>query len=486
MLKVLKKICLLKSDIISKVKIASVRVFLWSTESLLRHILIVLAIGLFCFTVLGALWAEADSSGWSRLWANWRHLGVSQEHADRVKLSLTAVGGIGGTVYLVIKYRERNSIESSEEDIKLERIEEKILRAVQQLGSESPQVRIAGVYALTEVADTHRGNYRQRVVDLLCGYLRTERGSWDANTGSYVNTDSVLDDIILNVISQHMRRNHDKNEKFGVVGRVLKDEQLWCDCTINLRGAVITEKIEFTGLSFDKTVDLRGAIFQAEADFGHTFFSDVDFSGASFLNDVTFANSRLKRAKFHHTKFDCEDLGQYVRFDGATFAKFDVKNVNFSTGVSFDGSSFLGRTIFKDVKSKYLNFNNALLCDAHFELTEFKEASFISAIFFKAHFEVAEFANTVPFRSSKFKGAAVFSHVEFKKGAFFNSATFNRVDFTETFFHGRTVFDQSTFPNGHNLFLHNFDEKPIGLGDDWLNECDQEGGDDTENDHDDE
>lgn len=36
-------------------------------------------------------------------------------------------------------------------------------------------MRIAGVYALADVADTYEGPYHQRVVDILCGYLRTDR-----------------------------------------------------------------------------------------------------------------------------------------------------------------------------------------------------------------------------------------------------------------------------------------------------------------------
>lgn len=124
---------------------------------------------------------------------------------------LTTIGGIGGTGYLVIKYRERASAERAE-------AEEKLLSAVQQLGSESLQVRIAGVYALADVADTYRGDYRQRVVNILCGYLRTWRGTWEtvadvegdadesATKKVYVSHDGAVESTVLEVLSRHLRK----------------------------------------------------------------------------------------------------------------------------------------------------------------------------------------------------------------------------------------------------------------------------------------
>lgn len=466
MLKNIKKICLLRSDIISEVKLASGRVFRWSTESLLRHILLVLAIGLVCFTVLGALWAEAESSGWSRLWANWRHLGVSQEHADRVKLSLTAVGGLGGTVYLVIKYRERDSIESSEEDIKLERIEEKILRAVQQLGSESPQVRIAGVYALTEVADTHRGNYRQRVVDLLCGYLRTERGSWDANTGSYVNNDSALEDIVLNVISRHMRKEREKSDRCDAVIQKLEDEQLWCDCAINLRGAVITERVDFSNLCFGGSVDFRLTVFNGEVDFHGSRFADIDLSGSQFLEGVNFANGEFRRLKLISIKFGGSNSRENVNFHGAIFREAEFCDVDFGARTSFDDTKFLEST-FKDIYVNELTFSSGsktTFLDAYFENIEIAKAAFLGVIFDgRTLFKDVTFKEVL-FRRSTFKHFLTFEEVHFKEKALFKDVTFNEVDFRGAYFHGWAFFGGSKFEQGNNLSEDNFlGRDPEGL-----------------------
>lgn len=122
-------------------------------------------LAIIAYTLLSAIWG--NGSGWSRILTGW-HIGATHDPLDRIKVTLTALGGVGAVGYLVIKYRERATLERGEAD-------EKLVRAVQQLGDSSPQVRIAGVYALADVADTYEGPYHQRVVDILCGYLRTDR-----------------------------------------------------------------------------------------------------------------------------------------------------------------------------------------------------------------------------------------------------------------------------------------------------------------------
>ena len=141
-------------------------------------------IAIIAYTLLSAIWGYGH--GWSRILAGWR-IGATHDPLDRIKVTLTALGGVGAVGYLVIKYRERAALERGEAD-------EKLVRAVQQLGDPSPQVRIAGVYALADVADTYEGPYHQRVVDILCGYLRTDRLLKDANgdTRYATNDDGTL------------------------------------------------------------------------------------------------------------------------------------------------------------------------------------------------------------------------------------------------------------------------------------------------------
>lgn len=121
-------------------------------------------LGLFSYTLLSAIWGPGE---WpDRLFSGWHR--IEGNRLDQVKTILTIIGGIGGVGYLVIKYRERSASEQGEAD-------EKLLHAVQQLGDSSAQVRIAGVYALANVADTYGDSHIQCVIDILCGYLRIDR-----------------------------------------------------------------------------------------------------------------------------------------------------------------------------------------------------------------------------------------------------------------------------------------------------------------------
>lgn len=124
---------------------------------------------LLVFTVLGWLWGRSGYWSWQRWLTNWRSVGTEAASLELVKISLTTIGGIGGVGYLVIKYRERASAERGAADARLP-------WSIEQLANKSPQIRIAAIYSLADIADIYRGNFRQRVVNVLCGYLRTKRG----------------------------------------------------------------------------------------------------------------------------------------------------------------------------------------------------------------------------------------------------------------------------------------------------------------------
>ena len=81
-------------------------------------------IAIIAYTLLSAIWGYGH--GWSRILAGW-HIGATHDPLDRIKVTLTALGGVGAVGYLVIKYRERAALERGEAD-------EKLVRAVQQLG----------------------------------------------------------------------------------------------------------------------------------------------------------------------------------------------------------------------------------------------------------------------------------------------------------------------------------------------------------------
>ena len=289
----------------------------FGTWPLFGVILVWVVLALAVFTVLGWLWGEGPLWSWQRWLTNWRGAGVGAGSLDLVKVSLTTIGGIGGTGYLVIKYRERASAERAERDAEQDRAEQRLLSGVQQLGSGSPQVRIAGVYSLADVADTYRGEYRQRVVSILCGYLRTQRGErrtivneqdgpeQSSEEKVYVSHDGAVESTVLEVLVRHLRKRCEKTKHREAVTQLVEDDQLWCDCTIDLHDAVLTEIADFWCATFNHNANFRGA----------TFTNDADFQDATFTIFASFRDATFNR---------------YANFLGATFNGADFRDATFS------------------------------------------------------------------------------------------------------------------------------------------------------------
>ena len=251
---------------------------------------------------------------------------------EAVKSALTAVAGVGGVAYLVIKYRTEQRETAGIAD-------RKISAAVEQLGSDKASTRIAGVYALTDVADTYKGGYRQRVVDILCGYLRSDRSSyapdesgqpvWDAS-GHLVESggsDEAVESTILAMFATHLRIRRQDGNGAGTVRKQVGDDQLWLDCDFDFHGAVFHGTASFTDFAFKSTVNFRGATFEDVASFdratfgGGAFFDGATFGGWAFFDGATFRGG--------------------ASFDGATFEGVaSFVGATFEGWVSFDGARF--------------------------------------------------------------------------------------------------------------------------------------------------
>jgi hypothetical protein len=105
-----------------------------------------------------------------------------------MKIALTVVAGIGGTVALTVAVRKQRFAERqhklSEADVDRQDrriLDERFRNAVTQLGErESAAVRIGGAYALAKLADDWPAE-RQTCINVLCGYLRFPYSSSDDN-----------------------------------------------------------------------------------------------------------------------------------------------------------------------------------------------------------------------------------------------------------------------------------------------------------------
>jgi len=326
---------------------------------------------------------------------------------EAVKSALTAVAGVGGVAYLVIKYRTEQRETAGIAD-------RKISAAVEQLGSDKASTRIAGVYALTDVADTYKGGYRQRVVDILCGYLRSDRSSyapdesgqpvWDAS-GHLVESggsDEAVESTILAMFATHLRIRRQDGNGAGTVRKQVGDDQLWLDCDFDFHGAVFHGTASFTDFAFKSTVNFRGATFEDVASFDR-----ATFGGGAFFDGATF--------------------GGWAFFDGATFGGWAF----------FDGATFRGGASFDD-------------------------ATFRGVAFFRG----ATFGGWASFDDATFGGWAFFDDATFRGGASFDGATFEGVaSFVGATFEGWVSFDGARF---NRKFKKDYEWGPIPLQDNGL------------------
>ena len=98
---------------------------------------------------------------------------------------------------------------------------EQFARGVEMLGSDRPNVRMAGAYALAAVADRW-SDLRQTTINVLCGYLRLPYGPSNPD----VEQEAQEREVRLAVIS--IMQEHLKNPE---------DESNWCSYRFDFKGA---------------------------------------------------------------------------------------------------------------------------------------------------------------------------------------------------------------------------------------------------------
>ena len=446
-----------------------------SALSLLETIVLWTLLSLTAYTLLAAIWGEGSVS--ERLFSGWR-IKSSPEVTplERVKTTLTTIGGIGGVSFLVIKFRQQDIAEkqhkhSEDERIKAEEAElnrkfeaekleanKKLVDAVQQLGNQAPQVRIAGVYALDDVADTYGSekyevDYNKRAFEILCGYLRTPR-----------EEDSAVESTILEILTQHLRRD-DNNQK-----------STWSNFKLDLHGATLTELLDFTDCELSNYTNFAGTSFGHKLILSNSkFMKFVDFHGAKF-HEVELLYKTNEGNESKHTPFNSG-----ASFEGATFHEdIDFSYFTFDHEANFRNTTFKQRANFQWVKFKngadfsrtvessntdstfkdIVSFKNAVFGEmspspvsnteenpgqANFNGTIFKEkADFSDSRFFcKASFRNAEFQEIDFLGYTDENGE---KHLPFDKGASFENAIFHKnIDFSNFIFNHEAVFKNANF-----------------------------------------
>ena len=297
---------------------------------------VVLAIGAF----LVATW-------WLGRVLPWQLKLDSETQAESiVKIALTLVGGVGAVAYLVIKYQEQQQAGRAEKREKDRIVDTKMQDAINQLGSDKASTRIAGVYALADIADTYRGGYRQRVVDILCGYLRSDRETYPLGEDGKPATglprsgdaDKAVESTILSMFVAHLKKGPRDENGDVTLRQQVRNDQLWCDCSFDLHGATFHEDVRLIGTTFEHGLNFQGTKFERGANFsGAHFTGGASFSGAHFTGGASFSGAHFTGG----ANFNVADL------DGANFS-----GAHFTGGANFVMAEFRTSAVFSGIQGQ--------------------------------------------------------------------------------------------------------------------------------------
>ncbi|MFE9942032.1 pentapeptide repeat-containing protein [Streptomyces hirsutus] len=193
---------------------------------------------------------------------------------DLVKLSF----GVGAGAGALVAYRRQRVDEAGAHREATRLHTERFGQAVEQLGSDSPAVRLGGVHALTGLADdAPDDSLRQTCIDVLCAYLQLPFTPDPGNDPAHQEEHHrylafrKVRHTILRLIGDHYRRPQETHRS-------------WQGCDLDLNGINIDGDMDFSGATFSGgEVSFSGATFD-----GPVSFADATFSGSDvFFRDAT-------------------------------------------------------------------------------------------------------------------------------------------------------------------------------------------------------
>jgi uncharacterized protein YjbI with pentapeptide repeats len=287
-------------------------------------------------------------------------------------------------------------------------LNERFATAADQLGSDKPAIRLAGVYAMAGLADDWPEN-RQTCVDVLCAYLRMpyepEPGDEAVEAERLAfRASREARHTVIRVITAHLKEGAD----------------------LSWQGL----NFDFTGVVFDGG-DFIDAVFSG----GRVDFREAEFSGGR----VNFVGAKFSGSEvwFHGAKFS----GGEVRFVGAEFSGgkiiFGVHTEFSGARVHFIGAKFSGGEVYfgETVSGGRVSFGRAEFSGGHFRFNGRVSSH-----------------GTVNFHSAIFSGGDVWLPARFTGGEVgFNDAEFSggTVSFTQAQFSGSKVdFHDAKFSGG--------------------------------------
>ncbi|MCX2948372.1 pentapeptide repeat-containing protein [Lentzea sp. NEAU-D7] len=316
-----------------------------------------------------------------------RNAFTTTELLDLLKIGLAVVGGLGAVVALSVAYRKQQVSEAAHviaNDQELREhdkfFNERYGSAAEQLGHERFAVRLAGVYAMTGLADDWPAG-RQMCVNVLCGYLRTPYPQNDS-------TDREVRQEIIKTLLDHVWGHSPQGRPIRMDFRKVQFEDL-----------------DLSRRKFSAEMDFEEAVFHGKL----TNFTECDFTGvvnfygATFASEVTsFAGSDFRGAiaNFQRAQF----IGKTVDFTETNIV---------SSGLSFEEARVVdGATVsFRGTRAQAtsISFENAVMrkAELNFSTVLFMppdERKFQSRINLR---QIAAVGTTITFQDSKINDAVL-------------------------------------------------------------------------------
>lgn len=314
--------------------------------------------------------------------------------ADMVKIALGLAAGVGAAVALIVGYRRARVEEAGSHRDDRRLFSSRYQDAAELLGHDKAAVRLAGIYAMSRLADDW-AEQRQQCIDVLCAYLRLPYDPAASEPG-----EREVRLTVIRLITAHLQPVATRS---------------WQGHDLDFTGAVF-DGGDFRGAVFSgSTVDFSGAKFSS----GTVTFLHAEFSGAT----VTFLGSEFSGATvdFRSAEFSGGTVNFHARFSGGTvkfdYAKFSGCTVNFKGAqfsgctVTFDSAKFTAphAARFSDVGAVTFDYAEFSAGTVNFSAAKFSDGN----INFRAKFSGA----TVIFGRAEFSGATVeFGRAEFSGG----------------------------------------------------------------------
>ncbi|WP_409494728.1 pentapeptide repeat-containing protein [Amycolatopsis sp. cmx-11-12] len=224
---------------------------------------------------------------------------------DLIKTTLTVAALIAAVLTGVYAYRKQRVAEGDASRADAQHLADLYAKAAEQLGHANAAVRLAGVYAMTQLADDWKSR-RQACIDVLCAYVRMP---YDPSPESpiYKEGERTVRSTVLRVIREHL-----KNPSHC---------DTWCGSDLDFTGAYFDEG------SFSECNFIKCEVLFDYCTFtgGATYFYDAKFRDA----EIHFFNAKFKDATIHFDDSSFSSVHLYLVDNNADSSRFNFEDCSF-------------------------------------------------------------------------------------------------------------------------------------------------------------